>query len=76
MVVAVMWILAVAVGTFVGSSKNRALLGFILSLLFSWVGVIIMLAVPKRRILSVTQNAVHQVTVVNPTQEKEHDNNE
>jgi len=44
------WLIAIGVGSFVGSLKNRGLEGFLYSLFLSWIGVLIIALVndPKK----------------------------
>lgn len=46
MIILALWIVAVVVGTSVGSAKGHGLAGFFLALFLSWFGVIIVLLLP------------------------------
>ena len=46
MTIAVLWVLSVMAGILVGAVKNRIELALVLTLLLSWVGVIIITLLP------------------------------
>lgn len=48
MIILALWIVAVVVGTSVGSAKGHGAAGFFLSLLLAWFGVVIVLLLPRR----------------------------
>jgi hypothetical protein len=48
MIVMVLWIIAIVVGTSVGTSRGHGFAGFLLSFCLAWLGVAIVLLLPRK----------------------------